>query len=148
MKIKCIFTTALILAVPVSVSTPLMAKDTRDIETDINDKCSNIEIVRTYKNASISPEDSFSYYLSFEIGRCQAYISSLPKEKRSKYNTLYFYSFVNKDGNSKKQCPKGTAPKYDECNKALSEDRNLWAMDKVYDIMKTILSRVAEGPAL
>ena len=109
------------------------------IVLDIQDKCSNIEITEEHANGYISPTSFNTKEIHDKLKECQDYIKTLPQKDRQKYNTLYFYGYATTDGNTKEKCPKGTAENgYSECNQALSEDRNLYAMDKVYDIVSGI----------
>lgn len=113
---------------------------------DVIDACT-FKLTFNYINASIEPQGADYEKAANIIEDCIKQIKVLKESNPSledAYSTLYFHGFASYGGDEKPNCDKTKAEvKAGQqgqdgpvCNMALSEDRNLFVMDKITEILE------------
>ncbi len=121
-------------------------------ERDIIDACT-FKLTFNYQNASIEPQNPDYQEAAKLIMECINKINTLKAtqpELADKYSTLYFHGFASFGGTDYENCDQKDRSKSGQtgaqCNMALSEDRNLFVMDKIAELLeKQDLSIGKEG---
>lgn len=89
---------------------------------EVVDKCADIQYEPNYGNNYIPPTDAEG--LNAFVNQIKECLDSMSKAPTSK--NLYFYGYASKKGDT---C--STNPNKGDCNKALSEDRNLYLIQTI-----------------
>lgn len=96
-----------------------------------------IKLKFKYQNASYVPQRPEYTDAANAIADCINKIKTLTAtdpDLADKYSTLYFHGFASYGGNEYKNCD-GKEQTGPQCNMALSEDRNLYVMDQIAEIL-------------
>ncbi|MBQ2313202.1 MAG: hypothetical protein II183_03465 [Elusimicrobiaceae bacterium] len=109
---------------------------------DVIDACT-FKLTFNYINASIEPQNPNYQKAANIIMNCINKIKALKESNpnlKDDYSTLYFHGFASYGGTDYENCDQKDRTKKgqtgDQCNLALSEDRNLFVMDKIAEILE------------
>ena len=105
-------------------------------EKDVADAC-KIRLKFNYQNASYVPQRPEYNNAAEAIADCINKIKILKQSNpnlKDDYSTLYFHGFASYGGAEYKNCD-GKEQTGPQCNMALSEDRNLYVMDQIAEIL-------------